>query len=304
MQINRLFEIVYLLLERGSVTARELAERFEISVRTVYRDIDTLSGAGIPVYATRGREGGFHLLESFSLDRSLLTVREQDEILFALQSLRATSAAECGDLLSRLSGLFHRERTDWIEVDFSDWGGDLAQKEKFPVIRAGILGRRVLKFTYYSSAGEKSERETEPLKLLFKGTWYLQAFCRAKQDFRVFRIGRMENLLLTDERFEHRDPPKEEPAAGQAPAVNLKLWFSPRAAFRIYDTFPPAQVQKKEDGSYLVSASYPEDGWVYGFLLSFGEDVRVLSPERVWRILREKAEEIVKIYPVPQNMTE
>ena len=103
MQINRLFEIVYLLLERGSVTASELAERFEVSTRTVYRDVEALSEAGVPVYATRGRRGGISLMENFSLNRSLLTAKEQDEILFALQSMKATSAAECEGLLTRLA---------------------------------------------------------------------------------------------------------------------------------------------------------------------------------------------------------
>lgn len=305
MQISRLLEIVYLLLERGSVTATELAERFEVSVRTVYRDMDALGEAGIPVCAERGRQGGFHLMESFSLNRSLLSKREQDEILFALQTLNATSAAECGQLLSRLSGLFRRDCTDWIEVDFSEWGNEKEQRERFEQVKSAILERWVICFTYYGSDGNKSERRAEPLRLLFKGSWYLQAFCLTRQDFRTFRLSRMEHVAVTGEAFEKRtlSPPSVAMAASGAPAVKLILHFSPQAAFRVYDEFPPGQVEKQEDGSFLVHASFPEGGWIYGYLLSFGENVAVLSPDRVRRIIRKKAEQIQKIYQPPINMT-
>lgn len=296
MQINRLFEIVYLLLERGSVTASELAQRFEVSPRTVYRDIDALSAAGVPVYATRGRQGGISLMENFSLDRSLLTEKEQDEILFALQSMRATSGSDCSGLLSRLGTLFRRESADWIEVDFSDWSDDAEQKGRFELIRRGILEHRVLRFTYYGSSGEKSERSVEPAKLLFKGSWYLLGYCRDKKDFRLFKIRRMVSPALTDTHFVRRALPERQASSGPEHQVALRLRFSLRAAYRVYDEFCPDAVEKQEDGSLLVSVSYPENGWVYGFLLSFGEDVEVLSPERVRAALLEKANRIKNIY--------
>ncbi len=297
MQISRLLEIVYLLLEHGSVTASELAERFEVSVRTVYRDMDALGEAGIPVCAERGRQGGFRLMENFSLNRSLLSQRDQDEILFALQTLNATSAAECGQLLSRLSGLFRRDCTDWIEVDFSEWGNEKEQRERFEQVKSSILERRVIRFVYYGSDGNQSERRVEPLRLLFKGSWYLQAFCLTRQDFRTFRLSRMEHVAA-EEPFEKRplSPPPVAMAASGAPEVELLLHFPPQAAFRVYDEFSPGQVEKQEDGGFLVHASFPEGGWVYGYLLSFGENVAVLSPERVRQILLEKAEQIQKIY--------
>lgn len=121
MQINRLFEIIYLLLNRKTVTAKELADRFEVSVRTVYRDIDTLSSAGIPVFASRGRGGGISLLDDFVLDRSVLTNQEQEEILFSLQSMNAVH--QVSDIVQKLSSFFQKTDTDWIGVDFSPWGG-------------------------------------------------------------------------------------------------------------------------------------------------------------------------------------
>ncbi len=293
MQINRLFEIVYLLMERGGMTARELADRFEVTTRTIYRDIDTLSGAGIPVYADRGRSGGIRLLEHFTLDKSLLSGREQDEILFALESLKETGADRNGELLSRLSGLFRKERVDWIDVDFSEWDSGEAGREKFGLLKTGILECRVLTFTYYNSRGEKSVRRVEPVKLRFKtGSWYLQGFCLEKQKFRTFKISRMEDVRLSGEQFARRAEPV--PALRSAPSdcrpVHLELWIAPEEAFRVYDEFYPAQVRRNGDGSFSVTADYPDSAWVYGFLLSFGENLKVVSPDSVRQILREKAE--------------
>ena len=144
MRNSRLFEIVYLLLEKRSMTAQELSRRLEVSVRTIYRDVDALCAAGIPIYAQRGGGGGIRLMEQFMMDRALLSEREQDEILFALQSLRATGAAGDEGTLERLRTLFRREGTDWLTVDFSDWGSGLKEKEVFDTVKEGILSRRRL----------------------------------------------------------------------------------------------------------------------------------------------------------------
>lgn len=299
MQINRLFEIVYLLMERGSITAGELAERFEVTTRTIYRDIDTLSGAGIPVYANRGRSGGIRLLDHFTLDKSLLSAREQNEILFALESLKATNASENSELLSRLSGMFHKGSVDWIDVDFSEWDSGQEERDKFLLLKTAILDCFVLGFTYYNSNGEKSRRSVEPEKLSFKtGCWYLQAFCRTRQDFRTFKIKRMEELQLSEEHFQRREMPVPslQSASYAGRYVRLQLWISPDAAYRVYDEFSPAQVSRRGDGSFTVSVEYPDGPWVYGYLLSFGENLKVISPPDVQAILLRKSQKIAAWY--------
>jgi len=300
MQSNRLFEIIYLLLTRSGMTAGELAERLEVSARTIYRDIDTLSAAGIPIYASQGKGGGIRLLPDFVLDKSLLSEQEQNEILFALQSLKATNTGEGDAVLSHLSALFQRQSGDWIDVDFSAWGGGDNERRKFSALKTGILERRVVTFNYYASNGGKSSRKVEPVKLRFKGAgWYLQGFCLDRQAFRTFKIMRMQNVHLTEEHFERRSrplPELEPQSCGAGAEVTLALWFSPRMAYRIYDDFDHSLVQKNEDGSFSVTVKYIEDGWVYSYLLSFGEDVRVLSPQYIQDILKEKAKKIVSLY--------
>lgn len=167
MQVNRLFEIVYLLMEHGCLTAKQLAEKFGVCPRTIYRDIDTLSSAGIPVYANKGKGGGIRLLGEFLLDKTLLTRKEQDEILAALQSLQATHAGESSGVLNRLSSMFARQSEPWIDVDFSHWGADDAQKEIFAILKTGILQRQMVLFVYAGANGETTARSVYPGAPLF-----------------------------------------------------------------------------------------------------------------------------------------
>lgn len=297
MKNGRLFEILYLLVEKREVTAGELARRLEVSERTIYRDVDALSAAGIPVYAQKGKGGGIRLMDQFVLDRTLLSREQQDEILFALQAIRATAGGE--EALSRLSALFRRDGGDWLEVDFTDWGSAPAERENFARVKQAVLERRPLRFTYYSSAGEKSRRTVEPARLVFKsGCWYLSAFCRNRQDWRVFRLVRMEDLSPEEGTCPPRTPPErlESPMPEGYQGVDLRLLFAPSAAWRVRDYFHPKEIAVQPDGNLLVNCTFPEDQWLLSFLLSFGGQLEVLSPA-CWRnILKEELKKSLKVY--------
>ncbi len=291
MKNGRLFEILYLLVERRSITAGELAERLEVSERTIYRDIDALSAAGIPVFTQKGQGGGIRLMDQFVLDRALLSPAQQDEILFALQAILATGGGAEEDTLARLTALFRREGGDWLEVDFTDWGSGAAERENFALVKEAILGRRPLSFTYYSSAGERSRRTVEPARLVFKGgCWYLSAFCRTRQDWRIFRLVRMEDLAVEEGACPPRRPPErlEAPLPGGYRGVDLRLRFAPSAAWRVRDYFHPSQITREPEGGLLVACTFPEDQWLLSFLLSFGSQLEVLSPAYWREILREE----------------
>lgn len=297
MKNGRLFEILYLLVEKRELTAGELAERLEVSERTIYRDVDALSAAGIPVYAQKGKGGGIRLMDQFVLDRALLSQSQQDEILFALQAIRATGGGE--EALSRLSALFRREGGDWLEVDFSQWGSGAAERENFALIKRALLERRPVSFTYYSSAGEKSRRIVEPARLVFKGgCWYLSAFCRERQDWRIFRLVRMEELAMEEGSCPPRTPPEqlEPPLPEGYRGVDLTLLFAPSAAWRVRDYFHPREITPQPDGKLLVNCTFPEDNWLLSFLLSFGGQLEVLFPN-YWRdILKEEMKKSLKVY--------
>lgn len=176
MSTGRLFQMINIMLERGTVTAQELSEKFEVSVRTIYRDIDTLSTSGIPVYALRGRNGGISLLTNYVLDKSLLTGKEQEQILLAIRNMPDDSG-EMSDLLRKLGAMFQKEQTDWMEVDFSRWGSKNRKNEYFQMLKEAILGHRIVTFTYVKAYSEKVSWQVYPLKVVYKSSaWYLQAY--------------------------------------------------------------------------------------------------------------------------------
>ena len=281
MKNDRLFQILYLLLEKGTMTAPELSRALEVSVRTIYRDIDALSLAGVPVFATQGKNGGVALLPNYAFDKALLSDEEQNQILYAIQSLRAVEQP-VDALLRKLGGLFQKQNTSWIEVDFSRWGMASTDSVKFERLKTALIGRRALEILYCSSSGETGRRVILPLKLIFKDkSWYLYAYCRRQEDYRLFKVNRIVELTVLEERF--TDPPDElppvEPAYPMLPAYTpMRLRFSPAVAFRVYDEFERAMIEQQPDGSLLVQVRLPQDGWVVGYLLSFGAEAEILDP--------------------------
>lgn len=296
MSANRLFEIVYLLLEKKRITAGELAKRFEVSVRTIYRDVDALSAAGVPIYATQGKGGGVALMEHYVLDRAAFSEEEQRQLLTALQSLPQNAREGEPDVAAKLSGLFRRQEADWLQVDLSRWGSTAADNRKFDLLKNAILERRVVSFGYVSSYGQATERRCFPARLVFKGQgWYLQAYCPDKEYYRTFKVSRILRLETSDTHFDMAlTPPPIEVATPEAMQLcaPLKLRFSSAMAYRVYDEFDESCVTAQEDGSLLVTVAFPDDNWLYGYLLSFGAGAEVLEPEWVKRKLAQRAKEI------------
>lgn len=298
MQVNnRLFEIVYILIQKKKVTAKELANRFEVSTRTIYRDIETLSRANIPIYATKGKEGGIEILDEYVLNKMLLTEEEQNQILFALQGIKKVVGQDEKDILEKLSRLFNKKVDDWIRIDFSNWGKDNEKEKRFNMIKTAILNKNQIKFVYYNSNGEKSKRTIEPLQIWFKDkSWYLIAFCNLKQDYRIFKIARIKEIEILEEHFERDLRQESKKEEYKFKTVTLELEISKKMAYRVYDEFEDSEITKKDDGNFIINVEYPENEWVYGYILSFGEYLKVLSPERVKRTIKNKIEKILKKY--------
>lgn len=298
MQLNRVFEIVYILLNKKQVTAKELAERFEVSTRTIYRDIESLCEAGVPIYTNKGKGGGISLMENFVLNKSYLSVNEQQEILMALQGLKATPYISKNEVLGKLSAFFGNEETEWISVDFGSW--DTLEKEKFEQIKGAILEKRRIQFDYYNAKMEKANRIVEPIQLCFREkTWYLRGYCTLRKQIRLFKLRRIKHLTCLNELFEkgkQHQIDKEVDMIRQERLEKIRLSIEPSQAYRVYDEFEETQITILPDGHFIAEIYYPEDEWLYGYLLSFGPYAKVLEPKRIKQEIGQRLKEATEQY--------
>lgn len=299
MKINRLLEIVTMLLNRETVTAKELAERFEVSTRTIYRDIEVLSSAGVPVYTNKGNSGGISLLEDYTLNKALLSKKESEGLLLAIKAMGATSYPEADAIFEKIGSIFKSNKAhDWIEVDFEGWSSKVNEQDRFSKIRDAIINKNVISFDYVNGNGDRSSRSTEPVKLIFNAyTWYLIAYCLKRNSHRMFRLSRIKNVLITNRHFIEREIQEYEKQGGyHAPLFELKLRCDGKVLNRLYDTFDGEYISKNDDGSYNLSVTIPEEEWIYGYILSFGSHAEVLEPEHIREIIKTHAKEILEKY--------
>ena len=301
MQIDRLVQMVFYIVNHGHVTARELSDYFHVSTRTIYRDINTLTIAGIPVLSTKGTGGGISVIEGYTIDKSLLSREEQQSVYQGLRILRAAKYPNAEAALSKISAVFRNAmEPKWLDVDFSLFFSDEKEKIKISDLQYAILNKHVIAFHYFNSELKHSERAIEPLRLVFKShAWYIIGYCRHKEEIRTFRLSRIKRLQVTSEIFDRQLPSDDLPAAEYGedrPGLVFKLKFSPEIAHRIYDEFQETQVSLGDDGNYYVYAPYELNNWTIHYLLSFGKYVEIVEPEAARAMLKERAAEIVKIY--------
>lgn len=299
MRDSRLFRILYYILEKGKVTANELSEKFEVSVRTIYRDIDVISSAGIPIYATQGKGGGIEIADDFVLKKSLLSEKEQEQILVALKGLEGINKQYENELLTKLSAFFKIKNTNWIEVDFTNWQRGNEYDELFNDIKSAIINKNIIRFTYFSNNEKETSREVKPIRLLFKGwDWYVYTFCLLRNKFRYFKLSRIRDLKILDENFEdsYEDVVLIKKMEYKD-TVHVKLKFDRKVAFRVYDEM--GDIKEDEEGNLYAEIELPNDYNLYNYIFSFGESVEVLEPIEIRNNIRDMINKMSRIY----NMT-
>ncbi len=293
-----LFEIVYILMDKKTVTAKTLAEYFEVSVRTIYRDLDALTLAGIPVYTNRGKGGGISILPEFVLNKSVLNDNEQNDILNALHSLDALNVPDIGPVLNKLGNLFNKSSSEWIDVSFSSWGSDDKEDKKFNDIKTSILKKHISEFDYYDSEGNKTKRSVEPLKLIFKSRgWYLYSFCLKKNDFRMFKISRIRNLIVLENEFEREIPDKVARENRVINPIRLVLKVDSSLSHRLYDEFKLEDISRSGD-YFILDTEIPENEWLYSLIMTYGEYAEVMSPKSIKMKIMKKIENMKKMYSI------
>ena len=300
MQESRLFRILYELLANGKTTAPALARKLEVSVRTIYRDIDALSACGVPIYTIPGKSGGIALLDGYTIPKALLSDDGRAQILAALQGIDTTTAQENDTLLTKLTAIFQTANSNWIEVDFSDWVRQgRPTQETFQTIKEAIFAQRVVTFHYYGNSGEESKRQVLPLRLVFKSKdWYLYGFCRLREAYRYFKLTRIQSLRILAEHFDPcnlpPEPPRTSPLA-QKQLITVTLKFDKMLAFRVYDEFSDP-IHTDADGNLILTTMLPDSETLFAYLLSFSDGVEILAPADLRARFYEKLEKIRKKY--------
>jgi len=310
LRLERILSVLMAVINRKRVSAAELAEKLEVSPRTVYRDIEILCQAGFPLVAHQGAGGGFEMMEGYRLDRNALTFDEIASVISALKGMTATLGDEriertlekYSTLLTgkeREAALFWQDR---LIIDMNPWGMDDTMKQKVALIRQVLENNTIVRFCYTPMNGNEAVREVEPMTLVLKGpSWYLHGYCLLRGDFRLFRLSRMTQLLVTEQQFERREHSGLEQTDWERQWNNVRpvtmvLRFAPQARARVEEFFGMEKLETREDGYFTVKQTYPEDEWVYGFLLSFGDQVEILEPERLRLLIRDRARRVCAIY--------
>ena len=301
MQIDQLFELVYILIDKKQVTAKEMAERFGVSTRTVYRWVDALSVSGVPVYSLKGRGGGIAISEKYALDKTVLS---EEERLAIVSSVKALNSLSGNNVAEKISGLVTSD-TDWLEVDFAPWSAEgQIIPELFGTLKDCILKKRQVVFDYFSGNGSVKHRTVEPWKLIYKGqAWYLQGWCTTRKAERFFKLTRMRNVVMTGRaanisRVNKKEDKKDSKGENykKPPMITIKAKvLKPRVSY-LLDSFICSEVVPHKDGSMTVSFTVPAEDWIYDLLLSFGTNIKIISPKFVRDKIFALAEGIVKEY--------
>ena len=300
MKIDRLIGILSVLLQQDMVTAPFLAERFEVSRRTINRDIEDLCRAGIPIVTMPGAGGGISIMENYKVDRTVFTTREMQDILAGLRSLDSVSGTnQYGLLMEKLAagGSDFVAGNQSVLIDLSSWyKADLAPK--IEIIRAAIDGRQELEFLYFSPKKE-GRRRIESYYLIFRwSSWYVWGWCTSCRDFRLFKLNRMAELRLSGAGFEPRKVPlpdlkNERIFPG---GIRVKAVFEPECKWRLVEEFGLDCFEEQEDGKLLFHADYTDQDNLISWLLTFGDRVELLEPENIRKELRELIEAMRKRY--------
>ena len=287
MKLDRLLSIVVLLLNRERICARDLSARFEVTVRTIYRDLEAINAAGVPIIAMSGPGGGYGIDPSYTIDRRLL---DFDDLCATIAALKGVNSAvedrRLGSALEKIASLAPKGRAremseDRIVIDLFPWGRRDDERRLFKRIEPAIAERRLLQFRY-ASYGRKGEvRLVEPMTLVFRAyAWYLWGYCRARSDYRLFKLSRMSGLEARAERFVRRPEAyrREEPAL-DLPETELLLRCDREHRDAAEEWFGGRNIECADDGGLLIRLSVPAGDWIVKAILGFGGGLSIVEPE-------------------------
>jgi len=308
MKIDRLVSIIMILLEKQRISAQELAKMFEVSTRTIYRDIEAISMAGIPVLSTSGSGGGIEIMSQYKIDKKIFSTDDLSALLMGLTNLSGmVRGSEVANAIAKVKSFIPSEKAKSIElkasqicIDLTPWEGNGNVKNAIEIIKNALQENKLISFTYIDGHGRKTSRTAEPYQLVFKGrAWYVQTFCRLKNDYRLFRLSRMSDLKITEETFiprEYQKPILDFEEMAKSFQMNIKIRIHKSILDRILEYCPFECIKADGEEYYLADYPFVDSDYYYDMLLSFGDKCEILEPAHVREQLKQKIKSLAKIY--------
>ena len=308
MKIDRLVSIIMILLEKERISAQELAKMFEVSTRTIYRDIEAISMAGIPVLATSGSGGGIEIMKDYKVDKKIFSTDDLSALLMGLSNISGmVRGSEVANALAKVKSFIPSEKAKSIElkasqiyIDLTPWEGNASVKNALEIIKKALQENRLLTFTYIDGHGSKTSRTVEPYQLVFKSrAWYVQTFCRLKNDYRLFRLSRMTDLKILEENFsprEYQKPFLDFEETARSLQTDIKIRIHKSVLDRILDFCPYERLSQDGEDYYLADYPFFDSDYYYDMLLSLGDKCEILEPAHVREKLKQKIKNLAKVY--------
>lgn len=308
MKVDRLVSIIMILLDKERIGAQELADMFEVSPRTIYRDIDAINMAGIPIRSTSGVGGGFEIMPQYKIDKKIFSTADLSTLLMGLSSIsELIRGDELVHALAKVKSFIPADRAKDIElkvnqirVDLSPWMGNSNIQPYFEIIKAALQESRLLTFDYVAHHGNKTARIVEPYQLVLKGShWYLQGYCYIRNDYRLFRLSRMSNLQIKDETFTPRDyqkPQLEFDDILETMQTKIKIRIHKSVMDRVLDYCTYEDFSPDGNEYYIVSFPFIENEYHYDILLSFGDKCECLEPLHIRTKMKQRVHDIAALY--------
>ena len=307
MKVDRLVSIIMILLEKERIGAQELADMFEVSPRTIYRDIDAINMAGIPVRGAAGVGGGFEIMQKYKLDKNVFSTADLSAILMGLSSLsNMIRGNELVNALAKVKSFIPADRAKDIEVkanqiciDLSPWMGNRNIQPYLEIIKTALQESRLLTFEYIAHHGNKTARTAEPYQLVLTSNhWYLQGYCHKRNAFRLFKLSRMSDLQIQEKVFAPRDyekPQLEFDDILKTMQTKIKIRIHKSVMDRVLDYCAYEDFSPDGEAHFIVDLPFIENEYYYDILLSFGDQCECLEPH-IRKEMKRKAQDIAALY--------
>ncbi len=308
MKVDRLVSIIMILLDKKRIGAQELADMFEVSPRTIYRDIDAINMAGIPVRSTPGVGGGFEIMQEYKMDKKVFSTDDLSALLMGLTSLSGMIRGdELIHTLAKVRSFIPADKVKEIEfkvnqicIDLSPWMGNSRIQPYLEIIKTAMQKNKLLAFEYIAHHGNKTTRTVEPYQLILKGShWYLQGYCRKRNDFRLFRLSRMSNLQRKEEFFAPRNYQKPQLDFDDLWAdmqTRIKIRIHRSVMDRVLDFCSFEDFSPHGDDHFIVNFPFLENEYHYGIVLSFGDKCECLEPFHIRAEIKRRIHDMAAIY--------